>query len=150
MKSIRVDGNDVFAVYQAVKAAREIALNQSCPVLIEALTYRVGHHSTSDDSTKYRNVEDMKNWSTNYNPVTRLKLYLNSKQWWNEERDQNLRDAERLSVLNALESAEQKPKPSVTELFTDVYHEKPPHLVQQEKELKEHILKYPSHYSTNH
>ena len=150
MKSIRVDGNDVFAVYQAVKAAREIALNQSCPVLIEALTYRVGHHSTSDDSTKYRNVEDMKNWSTNYNPVTRLKLYLNNKQWWNEERDQNLRDAERLSVLNALESAEQKPKPSVTELFTDVYHEKPPHLVQQEKELKEHILKYPSHYSTNH
>ena len=145
-----MDGNDVFAVYKAVKMAREIALKHSCPILIEAMTYRVGHHSTSDDSTKYRNINDMKNWSTNYNPVSRLRNYLIGKNWWDEEMEQNLRDLERIRVLNALEIAENKPKPNVTELFTDVYHDKPNHLIHQENELKEHILKYPEHYNTNH
>jgi len=41
MKAIRVDGNDVFAVYNVTKAAREIAVNQSRPVIIEAMTYRL-------------------------------------------------------------------------------------------------------------
>ena len=52
MASARVDGNDVWAVYHATKVAREIALKQSRPVLVEAMTYREGHHSTSDDSTR--------------------------------------------------------------------------------------------------
>lgn len=150
MKAIRVDGNDVFAVYEAVKAARVIALHGSCPVLIEALTYRVGHHSTSDDSTKYRNIEDMKNWGVNYNPVTRLRSYLNDKQWWDDDTEQVMRDQERFQVLTALESAENKPKPTLDELFTDVFHDKPEFLRNQERELKEHILKYPEHYSSGH
>merc|ERR1719500_1703715 len=48
MSTIRVDGNDVLAVYNAVKAAREMAITENKPVLIEAMTYRIGHHSTSD------------------------------------------------------------------------------------------------------
>ena len=52
--SIRIDGNDLFAVYQATKEARELCVSKQVPVLIEAMTYRVGHHSTSDDSTRYR------------------------------------------------------------------------------------------------
>mmetsp|Transcript_100521 Transcript_100521/g.287909 ORF Transcript_100521/g.287909 Transcript_100521/m.287909 type:complete len:173 (+) Transcript_100521:1133-1651(+) len=52
MHAIRVDGNDMAAVYAATKAARELAISNSCPVLIEAMTYRVGHHSTSDDSSR--------------------------------------------------------------------------------------------------
>jgi 2-oxoglutarate dehydrogenase complex dehydrogenase (E1) component-like enzyme len=47
MAAIRVDGNDVFAVHAAVREAREYALANSAPVLIEAMTYRLGHHSTS-------------------------------------------------------------------------------------------------------
>ena len=54
MRSLRVDGNDLFAVHEAVSDARRVALENSCPVLIELMTYRVGHHSTSDDSTAYR------------------------------------------------------------------------------------------------
>jgi 2-oxoisovalerate dehydrogenase E1 component alpha subunit len=148
MKAIRVDGNDVFAVYEAVKMARELALSGSCPVLIEAMTYRVGHHSTSDDSTKYRSIDDMKNWGTNCNPVNRLRLHLLENQWWDDDKEQLMRDKERMLVLRALETAEKKPKPSLEELFTDVYKYKPWHLVQQENELKEHIEKYPDHYST--
>ena len=56
---IRVDGNDVLAVYNATKAAREIAASENKPVLIEAMTYRIGHHSTSDDSSAYRSVDEV-------------------------------------------------------------------------------------------
>lgn len=54
MRTYRVDGNDVLAMHQVVKEAREYATTEYKPVLIEAMTYRVGHHSTSDDSTAYR------------------------------------------------------------------------------------------------
>ena len=60
MATIRVDGNDVLAVYNACKAAREIAITENKPVLIEAMTYRIGHHSTSDDSSAYRSVDEVK------------------------------------------------------------------------------------------
>lgn len=49
-----MDGNDLLAVYNATTAARKLALEENKPVLIEAMTYRLGHHSTSDDSTAYR------------------------------------------------------------------------------------------------
>lgn len=52
MHGIRVDGNDLLAVHNATKSAREICLKEHRPVLIEAMTYRIGHHSTSDDSTR--------------------------------------------------------------------------------------------------
>ena len=54
MEVIRVNGNDVFATYNSVKAARDIAVSESRPVLVEFMTYRAGNHSTSDDSTAYR------------------------------------------------------------------------------------------------
>ena len=60
MTTIRVDGNDVLAVYNATVAAREIAANENKPVLIEAMTYRIGHHSTSDDSSAYRSVDEVR------------------------------------------------------------------------------------------
>ena len=60
MSTIRVDGNDVLAVYNAVKEAREMAITENKPVLIEAMTYRIGHHSTSDDSSAYRSVDEVK------------------------------------------------------------------------------------------
>jgi 2-oxoisovalerate dehydrogenase E1 component alpha subunit len=53
MHAIRVDGNDALAVFAATQEARAIALRDSRPVLIEAMTYRVGHHSTSDDWSRY-------------------------------------------------------------------------------------------------
>lgn len=57
MPSLRVDGNDLLAVVQATKEARRMCLEENTPVLIEAMTYRVGHHSTSDDSTRYRGCD---------------------------------------------------------------------------------------------
>ena len=65
MRCLRVDGNDLFAVHRAVSEARALALENSCPVLIELMTYRVGHHSTSDDSSAYR-LEKLENGRIRY------------------------------------------------------------------------------------
>jgi 2-oxoisovalerate dehydrogenase E1 component alpha subunit len=71
-----VDGNDLFAVYNATKAARDIAIKESRPVIIEAMTYRLGHHSTSDDSTAYRSIDEINSWDKDDNPISRLKKYM--------------------------------------------------------------------------
>lgn len=68
---IRIDGNDIFAVYNAVKQARKIAVEQKRSTLIEAMTYRVGHHSTSDDYTRYRSPDAVSTWVQGKNPITR-------------------------------------------------------------------------------
>lgn len=145
--AIRVDGNDVLAVYAATKEARKIAVEKNCPVLIEAMSYRRGHHSTSDDSTRYRSLSEINYWQENFDPVTRFRKFLISKNWWNDEEEQILRDAEKLAVLNALNAAEKKPKPGVETLFDDVYETKPQHLMKQENELMQHVRKYPEYYN---
>ena len=149
MHAVRVDGNDLLAVHQATTAARRLSLEQSCPVLIEAMTYRVGHHSTSDDSTRYRSISEIRHWQSSYDPVQRFRVFLEARGWWDEQQEQLLRDRERLGVLTAIEKAEGKLLPPLSELFADVYHSKPPHLVQQERDLHEHLSKYPEHYSTD-
>ena len=149
MHGIRVDGNDVFAVYMATKAARALALEKSCPVIIEAMSYRRGHHSTSDDSTRYRSLSEIKHWHDHLDPVARLRNFIVDKGWWNEEREQELRDAERLEVLQCLERAEKKNKPHFEGLFEDVYKEIPRHLIKQREELVEHMRKYPENYNTS-
>ena len=63
LDTIRVDGNDALAVLAAVREARRRAVEGKKGVLVEAMTYRVGHHSTSDDSSKYRPAEEVKEWS---------------------------------------------------------------------------------------
>jgi 2-oxoisovalerate dehydrogenase E1 component alpha subunit len=63
LDTIRVDGNDTLAVLSAVREARRRAVEGKKGVLVEAMTYRVGHHSTSDDSSKYRAVEEVQEWN---------------------------------------------------------------------------------------
>jgi 2-oxoisovalerate dehydrogenase E1 component alpha subunit len=99
MHAIRVDGNDLCAVYAATLEARRIALEHNKPVLIEAMSYRVGHHSTSDDSTRYRSVAEIKHWHEKDDPVKRFRLFLMSKGWWSIDQEQQMRDEERLNVL---------------------------------------------------
>ena len=147
MYAIRVDGNDVFAVKEATESARALALEKSRPVLIEAMTYRRGHHSTSDDSTRYRSISEIKHWHENYDPMARFRKYLESKGLWDDEQEQLMRDRERLEVIKALELAEQRDKPAINTMFEDIYAEKTPNLLKQEQELLEHISKYPDQYS---
>jgi 2-oxoisovalerate dehydrogenase E1 component alpha subunit len=71
-------------------------------------------------------------------------------KYWNDNDDTVLNDRERIDIIVALETAEKRPKPSVEEMFNDVYSAKPKNLIHQEKELYEHLRKYPNHYTTDH
>ncbi|XP_011942248.1 PREDICTED: 2-oxoisovalerate dehydrogenase subunit alpha, mitochondrial isoform X2 [Cercocebus atys] len=93
--SIRVDGNDVFAVYNATKEARRRAVAENQPFLIEAMTYRIGHHSTSDDSSAYRSVDEVNYWDKQDHPISRLRHYLLSQGWWDEEQEKAWRKQSR-------------------------------------------------------
>lgn len=147
MASIRVDGNDVFAVKEATQAARALALKESVPVFLEAMTYRQGHHSTSDDSTRYRSIEEIEEWTVKRNPIDRLFQYLQAQGWMTLEQSVTLKEKERQNVLDALVAAEQKPKHDpYTSLFEDVYDVPPENLIAQRKALEAHVAKYPHLY----
>ena len=139
MAAIRVDGNDVFAVYNAVAAARTLCLEEQRPVLIEAMTYRVGHHSTSDDSTAYRSVDEVKYWHEKDHPMTRLRKYMERLGWWDEGREASDRDECKKQVLQALTAAEKRKKPPLKDIFEDVYDELPQLLSQQQDSLTRHL-----------
>jgi 2-oxoisovalerate dehydrogenase E1 component alpha subunit len=90
--SIRVDGNDLLAVHEATQAARQYAVSNNRPVLIEAMTYRGGHHSTSDDSTRYRTPAEIAYWAESDNPVQRVRLLLEQRGLWSAEKETAMRD----------------------------------------------------------
>lgn len=72
---VRVDGNDVMATYAVTKAALERAREGSGPTLVEAFTYRMGAHTTTDDPTRYRHSDDVERWKLK-DPIARLRAYL--------------------------------------------------------------------------
>ncbi|EOX92579.1 hypothetical protein QUC31_003715 [Theobroma cacao] len=146
VQSIRVDGNDALAMYSAVHTARKMAVNEHRPILIEAVTYRVGHHSTSDDSTKYRPAEEIEWWRMARDPVTRFRKWVESNGWWSSEAETQLRSSIRNQLLHAIQMAEKVEKPPVEELFTDVYDDLPSNLREQEKLLRETISRHPQDF----
>ncbi|XP_076910944.1 2-oxoisovalerate dehydrogenase subunit alpha 1, mitochondrial-like [Bidens hawaiensis] len=143
IQSIRVDGNDVLAVYNAVRAAREIAIKEQRPILIEALTYRVGHHSTSDDSTKYRPVDEIEHWKTARNPVSIFRKWIQRSGWWSDKEESEFRANIRKQVIHAVQVAEKTEKAPIGNIFSDVYEKLPKNLMEQEKLLKETVKRYP-------
>ncbi|XP_074263688.1 2-oxoisovalerate dehydrogenase subunit alpha 1, mitochondrial-like isoform X1 [Silene latifolia] len=149
IQSVRVDGNDALAVYNTIRAARETAISQQKPVLVEALTYRVSHHSTSDDSTKYRPVNEIEHWKIEKSPVTRFRKWVESNGWWNEEQESSIRNRVKKEMISAIQMAEKIEKPAVMELFTDVYDEPTKDLNEQEKWLRESIRRHPKDYPTD-
>ena len=145
IKTIRIDGNDILAVISAVQTAREYAVKEGKPVLIEAISYRLGAHSTSDDPSGYRTREEEEKWQV-HDPILRMKNWMLAQDWWDETQEVALYEQLRESVLAAVKVAEKVAKPSIESLVTDVYDQTPPLLQAQLEELKEHIKKYPQAY----
>ena len=124
MPGVRVDGNDVLAVYKAVRDARERGLKGEGPTLLEFVTYRMGGHSSSDDPTRYRGdaqVEDAKE----RDPIDRFRPYLETRGLWDETKQEALVAECRQAVNDAVKEAERVPKPELESLFSDVYAEMP-------------------------
>ncbi len=100
---IQVDGNDVVAVYEVMKLAIEKA-RKGEPVLIEAVTFRQGPHTTADDPTKYREAAEVQRWLKK-DPIERVKAYLINQSIWSEEKDQVLTKQCENEVFQAYEKA---------------------------------------------
>lgn len=145
MKTIRVDGNDVLAVLLATQQARKLAVEDNEPVLIEAMTYRLGAHSSSDDPSGYRSRKEEDVWRKK-DPVARLRNWLEAQGWWDAEQEETTRERHRSAVMAAMKKAEKVPPPALEELFNDVYDVPPWHLEEQLDALTAHIKRYPDEY----
>lgn len=145
IRTIRVDGNDLLAVYSATIAARELAVNDNDPVLIECMTYRLGSHSTSDDPSGYRSKEEEQSWRDK-DPVGRFKKWLLKKQWWSESDDITLLEQYRKEILDTLKQVEKRPLQPLESMITDIYDQPSQVLQQQFDELCDHLRRYPAAY----
>lgn len=145
IKTIRIDGNDVFAVLKATQEARRLAVEENEPVLIEAMSYRMSGHSTSDDPTGYRTREEEEGWKAK-DPLDRLQQWMLNEGWLDKDHVQQQQDEVKAKVLAALKTAEKIPAPHIDELINDVYDQPTGQLQEQLDELKAHIRKYPDAY----
>ncbi|KAH8725172.1 thiamine diphosphate-binding protein [Phaeosphaeriaceae sp. PMI808] len=147
ISTLRVDGNDIFAVRRATKEARRLALeNGGQPVLIEMMAYRVGHHSTSDDSFAYRQRVEVEDWKRRDNPITRLRKWLESRDLWNDAQEKELRSSTRKEVLRAFEEAEKEKKPSIKNAFEGVWEELTEEQRSHVEEMRDIMRRYPKEY----
>ncbi len=137
---VKVDGNDVEAVHAAAAEAVERARGHGGPTLIEAETYRIGAHSSSDDPTRYRDSREVDEWKAR-DPLDRLRRKLLASNQWNERRDQELRDSLLSEVNAAIGEAEKLPPPAPETLFDDLYAVEPWNIAEQRQELLTHIKK---------
>ena len=136
IEGIQVDGNDILAVIKAVNEALEKARNGE-PVLIEAETYRLEDHTTSDDSTRYRDEEEVEKWKEK-DPLKRFREYLKEHDVWNDELEDFGEEAEE-KVDEAAEKAMDAEEPEFDELFDYVYDEMPELLQKEKEELKKEV-----------
>jgi len=140
MPGIRVDGNDVLACYAVMAEAAARARAGGGPTLIEAVTYRMGPHTTSDDPTRYRADDEVEAWRAR-DPISRYRTYLQSTGVWTERleervagRSARLRSELRDAVINT-------PDIDVAEMFDTVYHDITPDLARQRDQLAAELAK---------
>ena len=134
---IQVDGMDALAVYTAVKEARERAINGEGPTLIETLTYRYGPHTMAgDDPTRYRTTDLDNEWEQK-DPLVRLRKFLENKELWNEELENETIEKAKEDIKEAIKKADAEPKQKVTDLISIMFEEMPYNLKEQYEIYKE-------------
>src|SRR5690625_838751 len=140
MPGIRVDGNDPLACYAVTAEAAERARTGGGPTLIEAVTYRLGPHTTSDDPTRYRSGAELDRWAA-LDPIPRYRNYLrNTGVWTQRLEDRISARAQRLrtELRDATAGADDV---DVDEVFTTVYGAITPDLQQQRRELRAELAR---------
>ncbi len=138
MPGIKVDGNDFFAMYAALNRAQEFARNGNGPVLIEALTYRKGAHTTSDDPTKYRTKEEEEFWAQT-DPLKRLFLYLKQKNLFSDNEESELIEQYKKEVDRQFDEAENSPATQLEDVFKYMYADMPEDLKVQQMEYEKFL-----------
>lgn len=127
---MQVDGNDILAMYVAMKESIEYARSGKGPVLIEAYTYRLGPHTTSDDPTLYREDKEVEMWEKR-DPMIRFKKYLIDKGYWSEAEDKKLEKEQTKFVGDTFKKVEQSGTEDLIDIFQYTYKEMTPQLKEQ-------------------
>ncbi|MGH3442428.1 MAG: pyruvate dehydrogenase (acetyl-transferring) E1 component subunit alpha [Nitriliruptorales bacterium] len=138
MPGVRCDGNDVLASYAVTKKAVQRAREGSGPTLIEALTYRMEAHTTSDDPKRYRSAEELEYWAR-FDPIARMEKFLRSRDLWDEEFADTIDEEAREQAAHVREQIYDAPHGDPLELFEHVYVDPPPHFERQKQQLREEI-----------
>lgn len=133
---IRLDGNDVLGVYVATQEAAERARRGEGPTLIEAVTYRMQGHSSSDDATRYRSAEEVEAWGR-MDPIARFSTYLTQRGIWDAQKEEALVAELQADISAAIAQAEAADAPPTETLVSEVFEEVPWHLRSQYADMQD-------------
>lgn len=136
MPGVRCDGNDVLAVYMTTREAVDRARSGEGPTFVEAITYRMGPHSTSDDPKRYRDDKEVDEWQKK-DPLERYKAFLLRHKLMDQKTHDELWQKATDLVGDAIRKAETTEKPDSQTLFDDVYSDEPWHIREQRQWLEE-------------
>lgn len=137
---LQVDGNDALAVYSAMAAAVARARSGGGPTLLECETYRMSHHTTADDATRYRDPKEVAAWAAR-DPISRLKAFLEKRRLWNAAAEKKLAADTQKWIEGEIKAYEETPAPNPLNMFADNYAHAPWNLIEQRAELEE-LLKF--------
>jgi len=141
-EGVRADGNDVLAMFALTRKALEKARSGGGPTLIEAFTYRMGNHTTSDDASRYRQEAELNMWSRR-DPIERFRLCLKGKGLWDEDFESRVQKEADDLIGKAVEEAESVPPPRPEDLFIHTYKNMTPELSDQLAELLDFLKREP-------
>mgnify|MGYP000846016114 FL=1 len=133
INGIKVDGNDIFAMLTVFRYAHDYVRTEKQPVLIEAVTYRKGAHTTSDDPTKYRTTDEEKEWDLK-DPLRRMKLFLEKKELWSDDKEKKLVDEYEKEIDRQFIETEQTVQYPLEDAIRFTYAEMPQDLRDQQIE----------------
>ena len=132
---VQVDGNDYFAVGEAVRQALEKAHQGKGPTLIEAVSYRLCDHTTADDASRYRPAEELKAaWQRE--PILRLRNWLVNRGWWNEAEEKALMAEANREIEAAVKAYLDTPPQRPESMFEFLYAQMPDMLRDQHAEVQ--------------
>ena len=135
MPTVRVDGNDIYAVHYAAKDAVARARAGEGPTFIECVTYRLGDHTTADDARRYRDEQEVEAWR-NRDPILRVRKYLTAKGSWDDARDEALKAKAKKIVAEVVDAAINVAPPETTDFFDDMYESLPEDLRRQRETMR--------------
>ena len=135
MPGIRVDGNDVLACYAVTAQAAARARAGGGPTLIEAVTYRLGPHTTADDPSRYRTQEEVERWAA-LEPIARYRRYLHGQNLWSQRLEERVAARAKRMRAELRDAVFEAPDFDIDEVFTSVYAEITPGLQAQRQQLR--------------
>ena len=139
LECVQIDGNDIFASYKVTKEAITRAVKQNKPTFIEAVTYRLGDHTTADDARRYRDPKEVEAW-VKRDPLIRVRKYMDAKKLWDDEKQAELEARAKKIVEEVVRNAEGIATPGKDDIFDYTFEKIEGQLVTQRDTMRTNSL----------